>query len=108
MAIRKPRGFFTYGDHNFSFSNDAPIRGTEDGQNSASKILHSIISGLAKNSTGVIECIDYALELDGEAYSVHVNGTPVELSLLDGSYSGYAIHIAIVPWAAIRDGKTNE
>jgi len=108
MATRKPRGFFTYGDHCFSFSVNSPIPGTEDGQNSASKIFHSIINGLAKNSTGAIECIDYALELDGDAYSVHVTGTPVELSLLDGSHSGYAIHIAIVPRFAIRDVKENE
>ena len=108
MAIRTPRGFFTYGDHNFSFSLHSPIQGTEDGEDSAGKILRAIINGLAKNATRIIPNIDYALELDGDAYSVHCTGTPVELALLDGSYSGYAIHIAIVPRPPVRDIKKNE
>ena len=108
MATGKSRGFFTYGDHNFSFSVDSPIPGTEDGQDSAAKIFHATINGLVKNSARVVECINYALELDGDSYSVHVTGTPVQLALLDGSHSGYAVHIAIVPRPAVRDIKEDE
>ena len=108
MAIRTPRGFFTYGDHNFSFSLHSPIQGTEDGKDSAGKILRAIINGFTKNSAGIVPNIDYAIELDGNAYSIHCTGAPIELALLDGSHSGFAIHIAIVPGSPVRDIKKDE
>ena len=108
MALRKPREFFTYGDHNFSVSLNAPIPGTQDGKDSAGKIFRATVNELIKNGSGVVECISYALEMDGDAYSVHCTGTPVELALLDGSHSGFAIHIAIVPRPPVRDVKKDE
>lgn len=107
MALRKPREFFTYGDHNFSLSISSPIPGTQGSKDSTSTIFRAIISELAKNGSGIIECIDYALEMDGDAYTVNVIGTPVELSRMDGAHSGYTIHLSIFPRTAIRNFEDN-
>ena len=107
MALRKPREFFTYGDHNFSVSLNAPIPGTQDGKDSAGKIFRATVNELVKNGSGIIECISYALEMDGDAYTVEVIGTPVELSRMDGSHSGFTIHISIFPRNAIWNFEEN-
>lgn len=107
MALRKPREFFTYGDHNFSVSLNAPIPGTQGSKDSAGTIFRAIVNELVKNGSGIIECIDYSLEMDGDAYTVHCTGTPVELSRVDGAYSGFAIHISVVPGFTVRNDEEN-
>ena len=107
MAIRTSREFFTYGDHCWSLSLNAPLASTQDGKDSAGKIFRAIISELVKNGSRIIECLDYALELDGDSYTVHVVGTPVELSKLERTDSGYTVHISVFPALAARNDETN-
>ena len=108
MDNRESRSFFTYGDHSFSSTIAAPIPGTEDGQDTAGNILRAIIARLASKARRVEECINASIELDGEAYTVHVLGTPVVLARVDGTHCGYSIHISIIPMLTIRDGKKDE
>lgn len=107
MANRESREFFTYGDHCASITLNAPILHIESSKNPANAIIRAITRAITDHTRGLEECVGYALELDGDAYAVHIIGTPVELSRVDGAYSGYSLHISIVPWLTTRDNEKN-
>ena len=106
MADPKFREFFTYGDHCASVTLHAPIQYTEDSQNPAGTLLRAITRTITKHSAGLAECLSYALELDGDAYTIHIVGTPIELSKLERTDSGYTFHISIFPEPALRNDET--
>ena len=108
MDINSSGMFATYGDNSFTGTIPAPIQGTQDGQDSAGKILRGIINKLAKQATGIEECIKQSLEMDGHAYTVHLVGTPVVLTRVDGTHCGYRLSISILPGLTNGDGKTDE
>lgn len=102
------RSFFTYGDHSFSTTISAPIPGTEDGQDTAGNILRAIIARLASKAGRIEECINASIELDGDAYTIHVLGTPSVITRVDGTHCGYSVHISIVPMLTMGNSKKDE
>ena len=108
MAPYKSREFFTYGDHSFGLTIDSPIRDLKDSEDPTDAILRIVEDRLREHSARIGGCIKYALELDARAYTVYVSGSVVELSRMDGTHSGYSIHLSIFPRVATRDGKANE
>ncbi len=105
MATPKSREFFTYGDHCSSITIDSPIRGTKDSEDPAAPILRAIIGAIAKHSAGLAECLKYSLELDASAYTIHIAGTPQQLSRVDGTHCGHTFYISIFPRLAVRDNE---
>lgn len=108
MDAYKSRSFFTYGYNSFSASIDSPVQGTEDGEDSASKILRGIVGKLAAKAAGIAECINSSLELDGDAYSINIVGAPVVIARVDGTHCGYSIHISIFPEFTNGNVKKNK
>ena len=107
MATPEPREFFTYGDHCCSITLNSPIPGVENRKNPASALLRALTGTIAKHESGLAGCLGYALELDASAYTIHIVGTPIELSRLDGAHGGFTLHISIFPRYAIRDNEKN-
>ena len=105
MATPEPREFFTYGDHCCSITLNSPIPDTENCEDSADPLLRAVVGALAKHATGLAGCLNYAIELDASAYTVHIVGTPIELSRMDGTHSGFTLHISIFPRFAVGDCK---
>ena len=107
MPTSELREFFTYGDHCCSIVLHSPLPGTEKGKNPANTILRAIVGSLAKHASGLEGCLEYSIELDPSAYAVHIVGTPVTLSRVDGAHCGFTLNISIFPRFAIRDDEKN-
>lgn len=105
MATSKSREFLIYGDHCSSITVNAPIPGTQDSKNPANPILRAIIGAIAKHSAGLAECLEHSLELDGSAYTIHIVGTPQQLSRVDGTHCGHSFYITVFPRLAVRDNE---
>ena len=87
MVNPSTKGFITHGNYQISGYVPAPIAGTENSQDSATAIFNALLNHFATNGNRIKECIDYALELDGDAYSIYITGSPVELACVEAMFN---------------------
>lgn len=95
MANLLPGQFHNYENERFNSSLSAPVSGTKSAEGGADALVRAIITRIARDSDGIAECIERALELDPSDYSIYFSGSPVHLNRLDGESIGYSITVSI-------------
>lgn len=106
MAYHKIGELFVNEDNQFNSYVQGPIAGTKGGEDGSDCLVRAIINRFARDSNGIAECLRSSLELDADAYSIYVSGTPVSITGLDGTSIGYSIHLSIYKSLEPRKPKT--